>query len=141
MILTKSGRKEEGGGGKRRRKGKERREGRKKKRDDKRRRKGKETREGREEEERGDRKRRTRHQTSQTHHIRILGGEGGQDGAGGGVLLHRDVGVRARERGRVVVEISELDGDPGGVRVARVLPAPAPLGERETPVCTLSCVL
>lgn len=140
MILTKSGRKEEGGGGKRRRKGKERREGRKKKRDGKRRRKGKEAREGREEEKRDD-KRRTRNQTSQTHHIRILGGEGGQDGAGGGVLLHRDVGVRARERGRVVVEISELDGDPGGVRVARVLPAPAPLGERETPVCTLSCVL
>lgn len=67
-----------------------------------------------------------------THHVRVVGGHRGQQGAEGGVLLHLDVGVGAGKHRRVVVHVPQLDGDPGGVDMGEVVPPAGTLREEET---------
>lgn len=63
-----------------------------------------------------------------THHVRVAGGQGGEESARRSVFPHRDVGVGAVEERRVVVQVPQPHRYPGRVEMSRIPPAPATLG-------------
>lgn len=60
-----------------------------------------------------------------------MGGQGGQQSARGCVLPYSDVCMRAVKLRGVIVDVSQPDGDPGGVQVAGVRPPSTALAWRD----------